>query len=125
MSFSARKAADYLRGRFKDSQGLCCESIDGEDDKFEKTFWLMNDNALAIVALDRLNETPLRDKIKAKLQTFRVFGHDAFRNRGWVDPQPERGHGRIESRGMGVISPPTLFQSVYGRIHVETRAQST
>jgi len=46
----------------------------------------MNDNALAIVALDRLNETSLRDKIRAKLQTFKVFGHDAFRNLGWVDP---------------------------------------
>ena len=86
MSFYERKAADYLRDRFNESIGLCCESIDGESDKFEKTFWLMNDNTLAIVALDRLNETSLRDKIKAKLQTFKVFGHDAFRNLGWVDP---------------------------------------
>jgi len=83
MSFKEGKAADYFRGRFKDAPGLCCESVGG---KFEEAFWLMNDNALAIVALDRLNEPSLRDKIKAKLQTFKVFGHDAFRNRGWVDP---------------------------------------
>jgi len=91
MPFDERKAANYLRGRFKDPPGLCCESVDDEDDKFEKTFWLMNDNASAIVALDSLNEPSLRNKIKAKLQTFTVscieaFGHDAFRNRGWVDP---------------------------------------
>lgn len=84
-------AAKYLRERFKDPPGLCCESVDGENDKFERTFWLMNDNPLAIVALDRLNESSLRDKIKTTLETFnsenlRAFGHDAFRNLGWVDP---------------------------------------
>jgi len=91
VSFDSRKAADYIRGRFKDAFGLCCESIYGDNDMFEKTFWLMNDNVSAIVALDRLNEPSLRDKIKGKLQTFttsciETFGHDAFRNRGWVDP---------------------------------------
>jgi hypothetical protein len=86
MSFVERKAADYFQKLFKEQTGLCCESVDGEDDKFEKTFWLMNDNALAIVALDRLDEPFLRNKIKAKLQTFKVSGHDAFRNLGWVDP---------------------------------------
>jgi len=46
----------------------------------------MNDNTLAVVALDRLHETALREKIRAKPGTFTVFGHDAFRNHGWVDP---------------------------------------
>jgi hypothetical protein len=46
----------------------------------------MDDNALAVVALDKLNETSLRDQIKQKLAQFTVFGHDAFRNNGWTDP---------------------------------------
>lgn len=87
VTFDPVGAASYLEGWFKDPPGLCCESIglrNGAD--FEHTYWLMNDNALAVVALDRLGKTALRDKIKAKLAQFQPLGHDCFRNLGWVDP---------------------------------------
>jgi hypothetical protein len=81
--FSGAAAATYFRGRFKDPPALCCESIGG---KFETTYWLMNDNALAVIALDKLGEASLRDQIRHTLDRFTVFGHDAFRNNGWTDP---------------------------------------
>lgn len=81
--FDIAAAASYLRGRFKDPPGLCCESIGGG---FETTYWLMNDNTLAVIALDKLNEVSLRDRIKQTLDQFTVFEHDAFRNNGWTDP---------------------------------------
>lgn len=85
--FDPKKAGDYLRARFQDPPGLCCESIGKTTDAdFEGTFWLMNDNSLAVLALDRLGDSALRDKIKSRLESFRIFGHEAFRNRGWVDP---------------------------------------
>jgi hypothetical protein len=83
MTFIASAAAQYLRDRFVDPPGLCFEKFGGA---FQSTFWLMNDNALAVVAFDRLNDTSLQDKIKAKLKMFTINGHPVLRNQGWVDP---------------------------------------
>lgn len=88
MRLDAGKAAGYARGRFNEKSQLCCESIRGE---YARTFWLMNDNALAVVLFDRLGKTALRDKVMGKLRvyselTMSTFHHDAFRNQGWVDP---------------------------------------
>ena len=93
MQFDGGKAAGYARSRFNEKSQLCCESIRGE---YAKTFWLMNDNGLAVVLFDRLGEIALRDKIIGRLRalselTVKTFGHEAFRNQGWVDPFIHRG----------------------------------
>ena len=79
--YDQARALAYLQAQYNSGFQLCREAP-----IFPDTYWTCNDNALAVRAFDRLGDFEKRDAICRKLQSVRLFGHDAFKNNGWVDP---------------------------------------